>query len=760
MKGLITGPAITKARRGRRGSTVYRSVLHIDVDDLLVNGWELVRRNKKTSRIRAAKTIDLSLEDEVWCLLADMNFSHMSNGRHFKIELTSERADVPPKQIDALAVDEETALVVECKAAESFGRRSLQRDLNETRALQQPIRATIHQEFERRPRVCFVYVTRNIKWSSADLERAKEHGIKVLPYRKLAYFRRLVDIIGPAARHQLQAELFEGSAIRGLNETVPALRGHFGNKRFFQFVIEPDRLLKIAFVGHRAKIDAQTIGTYQRLLKRKRLKDIAKHINLQGGIFPTNIVVNFRGRRDLRFDAATPSGDDPTVFGTLYLPNTYKSAWVIDGQHRLYGFALSDQFGSGKIPVLAFDNLSESDEVGLFVDINTKQVRVPASLMAELRPDLGVDHDDDHTRLNRLVAAVANDLAENDDSTLAGNVKTEWDTDRKTRPITLQQLVGGISGSSLIGTIRSGAFYPGPLFERDWDRARVKSRQTIDKYLSLFEANAEQHWNATQNAGGFLRSNVGIAALLRAFKHMIDYQVQIEPTLDYSNIGPDGIVETIRRFTLPIALYFENADANTLKSFRGRYGSGAPLQYCLAMLEIVQGKYAEFDAPGLQEYIHEHSYETVNRAAQLLRDIEDTVRKLTIEILKSQHGEELEDWWRGGVPMAIRGSAAQKSETSEEGGHANRFLDLLDYKKIAAQPGAWLNFANYWTFDSRLRSKNDRLNWMDRLARIRNRVFHSGRRHVSAGEVEFLENTWIQVEDAWSQYCLDHPRPI
>ena len=252
-------------------------------------------------------------------------------------------------------------------------------------------------------------------------------------------------------------------------------------------------------------------------------------------------------------------------------------------------------------------------------------------------------------------------------------------------------------------------------------------------------------------------SNVGVAALLRAFNYMIEYQAQIQPGLNYSSMSPGAIVDTIRRFTIPIALYFRDADENNLKSFRGRYGSGAPLRYCLAMLEIVQGEYSEFDAPGLREYIQEHSYETVNRAAQLLRDVEDIVRKLTIAILKRKYGEESDDWWRGGVPMQIRGSAAQKSESSEEGGHPNRYLDLLDYKKIAAQPSVWLDFVNYWTFDKRLRSKNDRLNWMDKLARIRNRVSHSGRRYVTTGEVDFLDNTWIQVEDAWSQYCLDHP---
>ena len=97
MEGLISGPDIKTARRARRGSHVYRSVPHTEEDELLTDGWELVKRNNKTSRMRAPKSIDDTLEDEVWCLLADMNFSHLSEGRHFRIKLASERAHVSPK---------------------------------------------------------------------------------------------------------------------------------------------------------------------------------------------------------------------------------------------------------------------------------------------------------------------------------------------------------------------------------------------------------------------------------------------------------------------------------------------------------------------------------------------------------------------------------------------------------------------------------------------------------------------------------------
>ena len=152
-------------------------------------------------------------------------------------------------------------------------------------------------------------------------------------------------------------------------------------------------MLKLAYISHRAKIDSSAIGTYQRLLKKKRLRDISEHINETGGVFPTNVVVNFRNSRGLRFDPSGPSGDDPTVLGTLHLPNRYKCAWVIDGQHRLYGFSLSDWADRGRIPVLAFENLTPTEEIRMFVEINSKQVKVPRSLLVELEPEMNVSDD-------------------------------------------------------------------------------------------------------------------------------------------------------------------------------------------------------------------------------------------------------------------------------------------------------------------------------------------------------------------------------
>ena len=747
ISGVVSGAEIRKELGQRSKAHIEMTIPLAQETSYVDSGWEVVRRSKRTARVRKPKPDDQRLEDQVWTLLAMMGFDHMSQGRQFRIPVSGLGSAVPPKQIDVLAVDGETALVVECKASETLRPRSLQKDLNETRGLQEAIRSWIHSTFEGRPRVCFVYATRNIRWSAPDRERAKDSHISILRDRQIDYYRRLIDVIGPAARHQLQADLLEGSPVQGLRATVPALRGTFGDKKFYQFAIEPDRLLKLAYVSHRAKIDAEAVGTYQRLLKKKRLKDISGHINETGGVFPTNVVINFRQSRGLRFDAAGPSTDEPTVLGTLHLPNTYKCAWVIDGQHRLYGFSLSEWADRGRIPVLAFENLSPTEEVRMFVEINSKQVKVPRSLLVELEPELHVSGARPEQSLSSLHSQLAIELSESDESPLWDLVSSEWDTDNTSRPITLPQLANAIAGSQLTGSIRSGVLHPGFLFLRDWATTQDRARSTIEKFLTLFSEGAPEQWARDRASGGFLCTNLGIAALLRLFNAALTYVKENRIDLQYDRLTPDAIVGLVNDLMSPLIDWFNKAEDSEMTGFRGRYGGGAPRVYGFALMEIIHRTNPNFNPPGLDDYIQEHSAESINHARELITEIEDAVREITIGVLKSKYGENLENWWREGVPQGVRGEAAQKAETSEEGGQAHQYLDLLDYKKIAELPKNWRDFEGIMTVDDRARSKDARLSWMNQLNAIRNRVSHSGRRHVTGEEIVFLEEVWVRVGD-------------
>jgi DNA sulfur modification protein DndB len=57
------------------------------------------------------KPPDEQLEDEVWCILAQMVFSEMSKGRRFQRAVED---GLPARQVDVFAKDDETVVIVEC----------------------------------------------------------------------------------------------------------------------------------------------------------------------------------------------------------------------------------------------------------------------------------------------------------------------------------------------------------------------------------------------------------------------------------------------------------------------------------------------------------------------------------------------------------------------------------------------------------------------------------------------------------------------
>ena len=117
-------------------------------------------------------------------------------------------------------------------------------------------------------------------------------------------------------------------------------------------------------------------------MSKSRIRDIAKFIK-DCGYFPTNLLINFT--RSVRFDQSSHDEIADVAYGTLYLPDRYRSAWIIDGQHRLYGFSpLEDKFLDQNVIVVAFERMAKAEEAQLFVTINHEQKSVPKHLLDDL----------------------------------------------------------------------------------------------------------------------------------------------------------------------------------------------------------------------------------------------------------------------------------------------------------------------------------------------------------------------------------------
>ncbi|MEN6309908.1 MAG: DGQHR domain-containing protein, partial [Acidobacteriota bacterium] len=387
---LLTNPSLIRREAvHRRKPFDEKSVAPDDIPDHEANGWQVDRRLKRVTKVKREKEIDERLENRFWMLLFKLGYPEMSDGRNFSILIEKRGAEPSRKQIDVYGKDDETVIVAECRAYEKLTRRSLQKDIEEFANLKGPISNSIRKHYgtNLKLKIIWLFVTENIIWSVPDRQRALGENIRIITERELRYYIQIADHLGKAARYQFLAEFLKDQQIPELGgKTVPAVKGRLGGKPFFCFVSTPRQLLKIAFVNHRSLNDPEGAPTYQRLVSRSRLRDIGEFIKA-GGYFPNNLIVNFT--RSIRFDKIAQDEDAGVAFGQLYLPDRYRSAWIIDGQHRLYGFSpIGDKYLDQNIIVVAFEMLPKAEDANLFVTINHEQKSVPKHLLDDLEGEL------------------------------------------------------------------------------------------------------------------------------------------------------------------------------------------------------------------------------------------------------------------------------------------------------------------------------------------------------------------------------------
>ena len=172
-------------------------------------------------------------------------------------------------------------------------------------------------------------------------------------------------------------------------------------KSFFITIINSNKLKEMCFVSRKKE---DPLKGFQRLLNPKRAKDIANYLDMNKGVIPSALIVSAQDNADIRFDKKNMSVSFEKVKDSLM---------VIDGQHRLYG--LYEAKEDYDIPVIVFQNLTSSEEVKLFIDINTTQKGVPSALLLDIKSQAGTE-----TKLEEKQRNLFDKL--NKESVIAGNL--------------------------------------------------------------------------------------------------------------------------------------------------------------------------------------------------------------------------------------------------------------------------------------------------------------------------------------------------
>ena len=157
--------------------------------------------------------------------------------------------------------------------------------------------------------------------------------------------------------------------------SYPCLMMMQNNHRFFLTSIPVSDLFSFCFVSNRSE---DNIQGFQRQLSKSRADDIAAYLNKGTGSIPTNVVVSAQSQANLKYNSKSK---------TIGFDRIVKAFLVLDGQHRLWGYDIcrSKYSKDHRVPVSIYEKLGRAEEAKLFIDINTKQVGVPAALLLDIQ---------------------------------------------------------------------------------------------------------------------------------------------------------------------------------------------------------------------------------------------------------------------------------------------------------------------------------------------------------------------------------------
>lgn len=755
IENLHPAPELRALARRKRQRHVAQSISISQLAEFEAEGWTLQRQGKRAARVTKPKRLDVWLEDRVWTLLYKMGFHYISGERGAILPFSAHTPDSTDNPLDVVAVDDEVALAIECRSADSPARTPpFQQDLARQSQLRERFAKAIAAQFKGSGKryTVLAFFTENVLLGPNDRKRAEEQQQLLFDESDLAYYEALTAHLGPAARYQFLADLLPGKRIPALSIRVPAVKARIGGFNCYTFQVSPEYLLKIAYVSHRAKGKASDVNTYQRMIQRSRLRRIRAYID-DNGIFPTNIVISLDRPRSNRFDSAHQQGDDGIAeLGWLNLSPAYKSAWIIDGQHRLYAYSGHIRARRSVLSVLAFEGLPPSIQARLFIDINAEQKSVKQTLLQELYSELHWDATDDEVRARAIVSKAIQVLDQQIESPFHQRILRADSSRTPTRCISLASLFEGLTKPGIYFSLakRGRILEYGPLWASENIATLDRTVAICNAWFSWIADRSNGWWELGSSEGGGLAMNDGINICLDVLRSVfthLDSSGQKLPAL-----ADHELVAVIQPYGEALGDYLGTLSPELRKSFRdlrGNQGRATGLRRCQAG---IHDRMPGFNPAGLAEWVELEKAKTNETATGIILRIEKLLQSAVLSEIKEEFGHAEPDWWFKGVPKTVRKQVDERiNEDRGQRGGRDENLDLVHYRDIA--------IANWPLFQDLLGygkgAKDKRTQWIADVNEIRKTAVHASR----GAPVSYEQLARLEEYERWLRAQMDKGSP-
>lgn len=506
----------------------------------------------------------------------------------------------------------------------------------------------------------------------------------------IAYYRKTVNTIGkPYTRYIILKDFGFKIPIRKKPYKVKAVKIKQHSRNLYLFSIEPEKLLKLAYVSRR---DMRDPWAYQRLLRPKKLKDLAKFVSKtstgESGLLANNIVLAFE-----------EDGVDFTG-RTLKIPAVHCSVLVVDGQHRLYGFAPDNL---KKIKLLEEEKRELQEEYPLAcVGIKDLNQRVQAKLFREIN--------EFQKKIDRnLLLDLFHHLEIGKEKNVWLRVDMMKDLRRyaffKDRIKILSTDKGNISLATFVD-------YPG--LENLVKNHGRRSKKILKTYFESVSKIFDEEWNRNPERY-VLSTNRGVRILISLLNLIIKCKGANKPNFR-------RCLKALTKVTSTKEDYFN------IENYKGKaYGAGAPADVAVAVwAKEIKKTIPNFPCEG----------ELNPDAYALLKELENELR----ECIQYELGKISEKWWKQRIPQDIRDTAEERKKKNKrpwpwllgEDLHPIYYINFTDYRKIIIRKPNWRD-----AFKDVFKDKDIIGAWLKELEPIRNAISHP--RKLSSTELKTLQ---------------------
>jgi DNA sulfur modification protein DndB len=633
-----------------------------------------VGQKKSQNRVVVSKRIPAwgQFEEEIRILFKNgLQLTDVNGGPAFRIA---------GFQLDVVGGIRNTLLVVECKSKNEPDRKPLRSYIKsfwvKKRSVTNSLRKSLGGRYKR---TIFILALRGISPSRMDIDFAKKRKILVWPESYLDSIRSLYFTIGDRAKHYILRELGGTPPLvpggKGRSFVFPALEARIGKKdRLYSTFIPARILLDIAYV---LRIESGQKKAYQRFLDKSRLFKVAKFIE-DGNSFKNSIVLALDKRS--KFNAYrtrwTSRSSSNSRIGLLRIPRQFAYAWVIDGQHRLYGFARAHEASlDWSLPVVALQSKSRTEEAKTFLDINSKQKPVDPSLLWSLFGALYPNE------IRGLVSYFVRFLATEAKSIFYGRifVPGESKQSRKHYRIFHSNLCDTISEHFVEG--RAKGF---PLFLAA-SASAGKREESIRRAYKIVNAYAKWLVRQADNAGekrwvkDFFLTNNGLNVALRVLVQILKYT---DGKIKFA------LLEELFGKAMREYLAENKEKIDELRRQTSSEGTREAVAFAIVRSLARQTK-GFADA-----YIRQHQQNREEEEPyKLIRNVEHALR----ELISDRLSRITERWWKERIPNDVRDEAALRKERDEspwpwmEGKQyaIHFYMSFADYSRVISKRDNW-----------------------------------------------------------------------